>query len=263
MPFSLAGAFNPVPKLCFKRWKSGDAPDSYTDLIERERIMDLNKLVNDGLAKIQAEGFVKQVVEEQLKETIKNIVHDVLREYSDFGKNLKEQIESQLNINLDELNIASYNLMVLNAVKEKLDEAMHLQGVEKIKADMDEMLGTAKTEYKLSELIEELKNDALEDDDDLRGKEMSFHIDSRSYLTFIFFDEDHDKDKYDCKYRITMDKEGYLTSVKIGSREFKNSVIMGGLYGIEATLFKMYTQGSKLIIDEDEVDTYYPEEWED
>lgn len=232
-------------------------------LIERERMMDLNKLVNDSLGKIQAEGFVEQVVEEQLKKTIKSIVHDVLREYSDFGKNLKKQVESQLNINLDKLNIASYNLMVLNAVKEKLDEAMYLQGIEKIKADMDEILGTSKNEYKLSELIEKLKNDALEYEDDLRGEEMSFHIEPGSSLTFISFDKEPDKHRYECKYRISVDKEGKLISVKIGGMEFKNNVIMGGLYGIEATLFKMYTQGSKLIIDEDEVDTYYPEEWED
>jgi hypothetical protein len=226
--------------------------------------VDLNKMVNDSLAKIQAEGFVEQVVEEQLKKTIKSIVNNVLREYGDFGKNLKEQVESQLNINLDKLDIASYNTMVLNVVKEKLDAAMHLQGVEKIKADMDEMLGTAKAEYKLSELIQELKDDALEWDDDLRGKDMSFHIDSdRRTLTFISFDKEPDKGKYDCKYRIAVDEEGKLTSVKIGGREFKNNVIMGGLYGTEATLFKMYTQGSKLIINEDEVDTYYPEEWED
>ncbi|QYY44737.1 hypothetical protein ACKE5C_19360 (plasmid) [Aneurinibacillus thermoaerophilus] len=226
-------------------------------------MMDLNKLVNDSLGKIQAEGFVEQVVEEQLKKTIKSIVHDVLREYSDFGKNLKKQVESQLNINLDKLNIASYNLMVLNAVKEKLDEAMYLQGIEKIKADMDEILGTSKNEYKLSELIEKLKNDALEYEDDLRGEEMSFHIEPGSSLTFISFDKEPDKHRYECKYRISVDKEGKLISVKIGGMEFKNNVIMGGLYGIEATLFKMYTQGSKLIIDEDEVDTYYPEEWED
>ncbi|MCC5465564.1 hypothetical protein [Pelosinus baikalensis] len=219
--------------------------------------MDLNKLVNESLAKIQQDGFVQKVVEKQLKSTIESIVDDLFRSYSDFGKNLKKEIESQLKINLNELNLAGYNVMVLNAVKEKLDEAVTIQGVEKIQQALDAMLGDVKKEYKLSELIKKMKEESNEYGDH-NGEEISFHIDSdRRILTFISFDEEDGQSEYECKYRLSVSKDGKVTSVKIGNKELKNSVIMGGLYGLDETLFKIYASGAKLIIDEDDVNLEY------
>lgn len=220
--------------------------------------MDLNKLVNESLAKIEQEGFVQKVVEKQLKSTIESIIDDLLRSYSDFGKNLKKEIGSQLNINLKELNIAGYNVMVLNAVKEKLDEAVTIHGVEKIKESLEEMLTDVKKEYKLSELIEEMKEDAREYNDDHAGQEISLHVDpDRSILSFIYFDPSEDQEKYECKYRLVLNKDGAMNSINIDGRKFDNKLIMGGLRGFEETLFKIYSTGAKIIIDENNVNLEY------
>lgn len=218
--------------------------------------MDLNVMVNEGLAKIQSEGFVEKVIKEKLEKTIKEIMDDCLREYSDFGKTLKTQVQEQLKINLSQLDIQSYNHMILNVVKEKLDETLHVQGIEKIKESLDGILSPTKLEYKLSELIKELKDDATSySSEDWGGKEISFHDDGDSRtLRFIYFDEEEDVRNYDCKYRIAVRPDGTVTSVTIGGKEFNNKVIMGGLHGLEETMFKLYTSGAKLIIDDIDVE---------
>ncbi len=226
-------------------------------------MIDLNKLVNQSLSKIEEQGFVEQVVEKKLKETVTSIINDLFHSYSDFGKNLKNQVSQQLNINLRELNLAGYNTMILNTVKEKLDEAIHIQGTEKIKEALDVLLSDVKQEYKLSELIEEMKAKANEYGDYNR-KEISFHIDpDRDILTFIYFDEESGKDKYRCKYGIWVNKEGNIAGVEIKDRKFDNRVIMGGLRGFEETLFKIYTTGPKLIIDENYIKVEYGDSEED
>ena len=220
-------------------------------------IMDLNKLVNESLAKIEQEGFVQETVEKQLKKTIESIVNDLFRSYSDFGKNLEKEVASQLNVNLKELNLAGYNVMVLNTVKEKLDEAITIQGIEKIKESLNEMLVGVEKEYKLSDLVEKMKESANEYGDH-NGEEISFHIDSdRKVLTFISFDEKEGKSEYECKYRLSVDKDGKVTSVKIADKQFKNNVIMGGLYGLEEVLFKLYASGAKLLVDDDDIEIEY------
>lgn len=192
------------------------------------------------------------------------IVKDAFGKWSDFSKNLKKEVESQININLKELDISSYNHMILNVVKEKLDDVVHLNGVQKIKEDMDKMLSETQSEYKLSDLINKMKEDTIEDDDDYYGKEIAFYDDGDTRtLRFLSFDPDEDNSKYGCKYRISVDTEGKLSSVKIDGKEFNNKVIMGGLYGIEETLFKIYTNGSKLIVDSDEIDVEYGYEHDD
>lgn len=124
-------------------------------------MINLNKIVNDSMKQIENEGFVEKIVKEQLEKTIKDIVSDTFRSWSNFGENLKKHIEGNLNVNLENLNIDGYNTLVLAAVQEKLDLATKIQGVEKIKQAMDKMLKNVKTEYKLSELIEEPKRGGL------------------------------------------------------------------------------------------------------
>lgn len=218
--------------------------------------MDLNNLVNESLAKIEAEGTVRKIVESQLEKTIGSIIGNVLSSYSDFGKNLETEIKDALNVNLKKLNIAGYNVLVLNAVKEKLDEAVHVQGIEKIQESLDRLLNDTKKEYRLSELIAEFKQDVLEDDDDYEGGEISFHID-KGALTFISFDKDSGKGHYACDYNLTIDENGTMTRADIDGKKLDNRLIMGGLYGLDKTLFKIYSTGAKVVIDDDNVDIEY------
>ncbi|HBS60608.1 MAG TPA: hypothetical protein DEA44_15280 [Firmicutes bacterium] len=147
--------------------------------------------------------------------------------------------------------------MVLNAVQEKLNEAVHVQGVGKIKAGMEKLLSDVKVEYTLSKLIEEMKEKANEYGDK-NGEEISFHINpDRHILTHIYFDEDGDKEQWQCKYRLCVSEDGTIFSAEIRDKKFDNRVIMGGLRGFEETMFKLFASGGKIVIDENNVDIEY------
>ncbi|GGJ11266.1 hypothetical protein [Paenibacillus hunanensis] len=219
--------------------------------------MDLNKLVNNAMAEIQESGFVEQVVKKQLESTISSIISDLFRSYGTFGETLKKQIEEQLNIDFGNLNIAGYNQLVLNAVKEKLDEAIHIEGVQKIKEAMDKMLGDPVKEIKLSELVEVMKEEKTGWGNTDHDDEVTVDIDNRSTLSFIGLDEEEGKERFECKYRFSVCEDGSINTMQIDGKEFNNKIIMGGLRGFEKTLFKMYASGTKIIVDEDDVNTYY------
>lgn len=221
-------------------------------------MLDLNILVNDSLKKIEKEGFVQEVVDKTLKKTIESVIDDLLRAWSPFGKNLKEEIESKLNINLKNLDIASYNQIVLNAVKERLDQAIYQQGIEQIKADMDEMLANEKSEYKLSEIIEKLKRDNDEDAREEGWDEISLYVEKDRTLNFIYFDAEPEKEKYQCRYEIvTHPEDDRIHSIEINDRKLDNKLIMGGLRGLEKVLFLMFAHKSKLILDDEDIDFEY------
>ncbi|MFW5438893.1 hypothetical protein [Paenibacillus apiarius] len=222
--------------------------------------MDLNKMVHDAMADIQKEQVVEKLVRERLEKTLSDVVDSALRSYGDFGKRLQEEVEGQLNINLEKLDIPTYNQMILNVVKEKLDEAITVQGVNKIKARMDEILGGAKQEYRLSEIIEKMKEAAMEYGD-VDDSEISLHIKKGSTLWFIDFDPEEDKERYECRYRISIKEPkdgetGKINTVEIRDKKLDNNAIMGGLRGVEAILFQMYAKGADLIVDD--VDMDYP-----
>lgn len=232
-------------------------------------MIDLNKIVNDTLVNMESEKFVEKVVQETIEKSVKSIVNDVFRDYSDFGKNLKKYIETNLNINFDKLGLEGYNGIVLTAVKEQLDKAITINGVEKIKESVDGMLSDVKKEYTLSEIIEEAKTDdpckELEEYD--YDEHIYLKIDKSDYgYHSIYLDNNDDEPdgKYYYSYQIAIDSDGKPYSIKLKGNEINTKKIMGGLYGLDALLFKIYSSGSKITLDQgddsDDYDLYYNQE---
>ena len=220
-------------------------------------------MMNEGLAKMEEEGFVEQVVEKRLRRTIEEIVDESFRSYSDFGKNLKGHITQNLNINFDELKLEGYNTLVLTAVKEQLDKIIIVQGIEKIKASLDEMLIDYKEEYTLSEIIEKFKEHTDKEDFDSDDKIGLIIQDSCGYK-HIYINETHLDYKHQYEYRISINREGKAYSIKIKNQEIDKNKIMEGLYGFEKLLFRIYASGAKIALDKgtdpDEYDLYYSDE---
>lgn len=226
--------------------------------------MDLNKMVMESLAKLESEGKVQEIVEKHVFSTVESIVKDAFGSWSDFSKNLKGQVESQLAVNLKELNLATYNATILSAIKEKLDDQIANEGVARINESLEELLSATKEEYKLSELVTEMAEEVDKDEIDYEDyHEMTMHIDdSFSLSKIVSLDPEPNKREYDCRYRFWVDnKTGKVSNIEIKDgrysskkeiREFDARAIMRGFHGLEETLFKMYARGSKLIIDEDE-----------
>lgn len=224
--------------------------------------MDLNKMVMDSLAKMESEGKVQAIVEKHVESTVNDVVKDLFGNWSDFSKELKTTAKEELHINFKELNLASYNHLVLQAIKDKLDDEITNQGVAQIKNQIEGLLTHAKREYKLSDLVKELTKE-IEDLDEIgydEYHEMTLHVDDPYGSYWIGMDARNDIDEYSCKYRLHVSKEGDVYSVKINEQEYsrKRSVndfdikaVMQGLHGLEETLFKIYTSGAKLTIDED------------
>lgn len=221
--------------------------------------MDLNKMMNDALAQMKEENFVEGVVRKRLEKTITEIVDDVFREYSDFGKRLKGCIEENLNINFKKLGLEGYNGLVLAAVKEQLDKAITVQGIDKIKQATEEMLSDIKAEYTLTEIIEKLKGESTKEEWEFDYDEKISLIieDGGSGYKHIYLDEEEKDRKYSYDYQIDLDNDGKPYSIKLRDEEINPKKILGGLYGLEKLLFKIYASGSKIILDQgNNVDDY-------
>lgn len=231
-------------------------------------MIDLNKIVNDTLVQMEEEKYVEKVVKSTLEKTIASLVDDVFRSYSDFGKNLKTHIEENLNINFKNLGIEGYNGLVLAAVQEQLDKAITIQGIDKIKESMNEILKDTKDEYTLTEIIKALKGESCKE-------EYEFDYDERIGLIIedagggykhIYMDEEEKDRKYECDYQIHIDDEGKPYSINLKGSEIDTKKIMGGLYGLDRLLFKIYSSGAKIVLDQGECDedykyeTYYTHE---
>lgn len=223
--------------------------------------MDLSLIVNDTLSNLKADGYVEKIVKKQLEDTIKDVVNDALRSYSDFGKKLKEEVDRNLAINLSKLDIPSYNQVILNMIQDELNNSIYKVGSEKIQEQLQEMLGTSKRDYKLSELIKEMVEDDLELNDLGYDEisEITVIVEEKYGSTYIYLDPEEDKSWHRCKYMISLNEDGTVCRAETGDKKHDNRTIMGGMYGLDRTIFKLWTHGSKVIIDDYETEFSNPE----
>lgn len=224
-------------------------------------MIDLNKIVNETLVNLEEEKFVEKVVKERLEKTITGVVDDVFREYSDFGKSLKTYIEGNLNVDLNRLGLQGYNTLALSAIKEQLDKTITVQGLEKLKKSTEEMLSDVKESYKLSEIIERFKSESSEDEWERdEDDKVTLFIEKDGSFTHIYIDEEEKNNKWNCDYQINL-KEDKPYSIKLKGDEINTKKILGGLYGLDRLLFKIYSTGAKIEFDcgndPDDYEIYY------
>jgi outer membrane protein assembly factor BamA len=224
--------------------------------------VDMRQIVLESFEKVVTSGFVEDKIKEQIEKTVASIVEDELRSWSEFGKLMKEAIRKSLKFNTDELTLPEYNVFVLNAIKESVDRVIAGIGVDTIKKEVEELLaGLTETEFKLSDLVKEFKEEYQQSGYYDGEREMSFHIEKHEMLSFIRFDGRENKESYRCKVNLVINNDTQtVNSFKIDDQDLTKINSCGNMYAWERKLFQIYAQGIKVICDDDNVYTYYDQE---
>ncbi|WP_332276236.1 hypothetical protein [Bacillus subtilis] len=91
-------------------------------------------------------------------------------------------------------------------------------------------------------------------------KEITVIVEDKYGSKYVYIDPEEDKDWFNCKYRLVLNKDDLTVDrAEIDEKSFDNKVIMGGLYGVDKSIFKMWTRKAKLIIDNYETTFSNPE----
>lgn len=220
---------------------------------------EMEAMVLDSFNALSKSGVIKETIDKQVKVVVDSVIETTLSSYSTFGKQLKETVEHSLKIDVNELDLASYNAFILNVIKAKLDACLYQQGKRQIQEGLEKLLQPAPKEIKLSKLITDFIEYSAEDVQLEHYEHITFHCDqTRLNATWIAFDCEPNKSEYACEYRIAINRNGNIFSLQINNENYKNKLFVGDLYNFEKDLFQLYTAKTKFILDIDDVDTGYP-----
>jgi len=208
--------------------------------------------------KMETDGKIEEIITNQLTKTFKGIIEDIYSSYGKLHKELKIELTKVLKIDLANTTLPDYKSNLLKIIQSCLEKNLSNVSMEKFEKDVNLLLTSdAPKEIKISELIEKFIDNI--DKDDSYG-EISFHHETSKYKSrYIYFDEDPDKTKYQCTYKLWYDDNGKIHNIEIDGKDFNKKLILGGLYGFDALLFKMYSISTKIIDDVDDVCTNYGE----
>lgn len=227
--------------------------------------MDIQQMFNDSLVRMHDEGKVQEIIDKQVLATVESQMKDLLGSWSPLSKAIEKELKEKLQINLESLDIPSYNEVLSNAIKKQLDDAIYTKGLEDFNERVSKVLGTDMKNMKLSELVKEMAKEIedLEDYDHDAMLEMSLHVEESTYSKstyHVYMDSNPEKEKHECKYRLFI-SDNKLSSVTIDAKEKYSAnrhyskvtpriLMEGKMSNLEELLFKAYVHGIEIEIDE-------------
>ena len=210
---------------------------------------DLKSAVSTAFSNVVASGAIEQAIEKQLASTISSLIQNEMREYSDFGKAIKDRVQQAVCVNLDRMDLPTYNDLILQIIRRQVDGVMHSEAAKQIEANMAKLLERAPTSITLEKLVDDFIESHKED---RAGQDFTLLVERKYGSTYVCFDVESGKSEYQCAFRLGIDPDGHVYHLAFGGKEVSKSLFMGPFYGFERALFQMYAAKTKLIVEADD-----------
>lgn len=228
--------------------------------------MDINEVVNQSVEKVIAEKL-PTMVDEKVGKMVDDILSDVFRSYSDTAKEIKKIIEEKLDVNLQRLDLVDYNAFVADAINKELAKCINEGSIEPILKMVQSTVGfISKKEMTLSEIVEHVKQIAMNDSDESEG-EISCHVETEEKYKWItvYLDLEEGKDNGECAIQFTFSLNkttGYIFSLRAGTcwslgRDAISPLRLAQYDKLQHEIFRLYSAQVKIIAD----DMYPDTEW--
>lgn len=220
---------------------------------------DLKQAVSKAFNNVLASGAIEAAIEKQLASTISSLIQSEMREYSEFGKAIGAKVKEAVAVNLDRLDLPSYNDLILKILRIQIDGVMQGDAAKQLEANMAKLLEQAPAEITMEKLVEDFIEEHKEDKE---GESFTLLIERKYGSTYVSLDTEPGKTEYSCDFRLGVDKEGKVYHLAFGGKDVAKTLFVGPIYGFERHLFQLYAAKSKLIIAADaeahDFDTSFP-----
>lgn len=221
---------------------------------------ELQGIVNEKIAAMVADGTVEKAIQERVENTIKECIKDAFRTYGDFGKVIKDKIETSLQTAGRDVSIPAYNQFIKQVVEDKFISILNDNAVSHLSDLVGEIVEPVQRDGKMSTLIhkiselwgdcaresghEEIRIEAERNDDDTALYVKIYHPNysgDNVKVTFYNFKSDDD-DRWHIGYINEDDK-------MVSGRA--SNVAKTHLNEVTSLFFKYYAMGTKFEMDEE------------
>jgi len=224
--------------------------------------MDINKEIQVATDKFVAEKL-PEMVTEKVGKMVDSILEDIFRSYSDTAKSIKSKIEEKLDINLQKFDLVDYNHLVSKAISDQLVGIVNENAIQPILELTKDAIGFVKQkEIKLSQIHEMVLEEAKEECYDTSGH-ISFHVEENENNKWhtISFDIEKDQKEKECGVSFLVNESGSIFCFRSGNFLQRKAEVTPArltmLSSLEHKIFRLYSAGVKVIIDEYDFDNYW------
>lgn len=208
---------------------------------------ELNGLIIARMNNMTESGAIQQLIDKQLEDSVKEILKDSLRSYSDFGKAIKEKLSESLAGAVEKVTFPEYNKFISDAVVECVSSHMGAEVVAGIQENLKEILQPVPKQIGGTEFLErlgrffEFESNCVESDDGLYISP-KWNMNDDETAIYMSVDGEFKVTFYDFK----KDGSWYIGYIESGSGRHITADLGGATHamGVIGFLYKLYCTGT-------------------
>lgn len=132
---------------------------------------DLNNAVQEAIEKMNNDGTIQKMVEDQAKSMVQGLVRDAFSYNSEMHKKVKGAIASAIDIDLNRVDFTQHNHAMITAIANSFKEEMLTNQVSNMREKIQGFFGKPeRMEYTITEFVdcicEHIKNSSVYDTDE-------------------------------------------------------------------------------------------------
>ena len=198
-------------------------------------------------------GDIQKRIKEKVKQTFDSII-DSAFSWGDLKKNIENVIKEKVKIDPNQVELDTYNIMIENALKDKLLEFKNNEAAANFSKTIDKMFGEAPKEIDIHKLIDSIVEKQKENLYDIESYEEYAEVEKKldldsSYQTADFKIKFEYENRYSSGEEVSlhlsrMDKEKDQTWRL--SISHKMNINPTALFDVEAYIFQLYAAGTRI-----------------
>ena len=231
--------------------------------------VDVSKIVSDKLAQMEADGIIQRKIEETLEKSVLDTISSELNSVS-FRNSIAKQVQASVGAVASDCGFSAYNGFIAQTVKSMVQNLYTLDIAEKVQAALDDVLLKKHENIRLSDIFKRYRTWVLEHTDGEEKHERQQYtaeLDVRddglfTIYTCRFADRPVNPihgDRADIEVKIYAygeREEDNISGLYLNGHNLRDTLKIGVMTEFEAFLANLYYNGTAVILDPDDVDTY-------
>ncbi|MBP8235697.1 MAG: hypothetical protein KAY22_25715 [Rhizorhabdus sp.] len=216
----------------------------------------LTSLISRAVVAKMTPEFIEKEVDARVAKLITESVDKALRTYSETGRLIEKAIEDALRV--DRLDLPAYGETVKGILKTQIEARVSELVSGQLARDMDELLGLAPKEVKLSAIADYMREQY--ENGEHYGPVITVIVEEKRHdSTWVYLDDEKHhapRDWHRCRFSLLIRGDGTIASASVGSNTDElGRKRIGRAVGVEQRLRAYVACSTKIILDEDAVVT--------
>lgn len=189
---------------------------------------ELTQAITDRMAHMVESGAVQELIDKQLQKTVADILESSLRSHSDFGKAVKDKLDTSLSNAIAKVSFPEYSHFINETIMKTVSASLSEAAVSGIQQQLKEIVAPVPKEMKAADFLGKLagyfnsESEGVEFEDGpyiqidwgCNSDETALYMTIKDHFKVSFYDHKKENKWYigyiedDCERRITADLGG-------------------------------------------------------